>query len=324
VIICVVVTLVVLKLIWLATACQDHLYNSYSEFDDYQTSLTFQTDIIRAFQRLARTTVFASIVWPHIAFTTLSWQLPIDQLPAFLKRSTRWLVSLMSFDMHLVSPPECLTDGDSETQFFYRFVLTQSGFIFLLLLLNVPRIASDATEIERLHSTNAMIAFYTLGVVTVVQSCVNAIVCTVPEGGNVAVVVAAPDVACDGALYTKVAFAAQALAVIYVLLVPAKLAWELYWTSSSRRQDPRFRASHGWLMIKYRPDCYWFELVMIVYKLTWIISSIALSDRQWLLIAFHSSITLLLLLTVWVLSPFRDYSKQQWLTKDQSHLAQVR
>merc|ERR1712070_1177613 len=109
--------------------------------------------------------------------------------------------------------------------------------------------------------------------------------------------------------FTHMAAFAIAASVIYAVIIPMFLLRRLRRASrNGLLTDPDFLEANGWLVLKYRPRCYWFEIVVLAYKVVWTGSSVLLDSAQnaWWLLGTQGSATFILLGIVWCERPFQD------------------
>ena len=108
-------------------------------------------------------------------FISFSFTLPFGW-PDFVEEFASYVSSLVSIDFGQITSPECadITD-DSDTLFVSKFLITHGAFFAVNTILLIPKLTGHH---RALHSTNAMIAVWTLTLSPLVKSCIRTIDCT--------------------------------------------------------------------------------------------------------------------------------------------------
>ena len=251
-----------------------------------------------------------------------------------------WFGTIVSPDMGQigVGAPECLnttqvtnTDMDAENAqtmdtFLKKMALTHVSFFAICILLTIPAIAGH----ERwLHSTNARTAVYTLALGSLVRSCARCLDCSqeVHEWCSFSVgeddsshchtehtgtyhLDVLPSVQCFRGSHTVVTIAAAILLTIYGVLIPAYLflkvragAKDSIWTHDEL-------VCWGWLILKYKPNRWWFEFPMLFYKIFFVLLAMLMDSERWAweFLLAAAALTSILLILVFCDKPFRDAS----------------
>ena len=156
-----------------------------------------------------------------------------------------------------MTSPECanLTD-DLETIFMTKFMLTHLGYFIVNLVLLLPKLTGHH---RALHSTNAMIALWTISLGPLVKSCLRTIDCTgqddiIKDDGSYRIALDSnPAIECwaDNTTFWTMLAVGMTLLIVYVLLIPGFLLHRLWRESNDEadeRWDAEFLEAHGWLV----------------------------------------------------------------------------
>jgi hypothetical protein len=105
------------------------------------------------------------------------------------------------------------------------------------------------------------------------------------------------------------AIAAGAGLFIYIVLIPLLLFKGIRRAAyAGSLSDPSTQQRYGWMTLKYKPSCWFFEFAFLLYKLAWVTSAAILSAEgiagAWLLLIAHVAITCGLLVLVALFRPF--------------------
>ena len=211
--------------------------------------------------------------------------------------------------------------------FFFKFCLTHVCFFALNLVLTLPKITGHH---RALHSTNAMIAVYTQAVGSLVRKCIQTVDCTFQEDlGGVYTLNMMPEIECWHTEWSTMDYNHQlfyAMALIgcggfafYALFIPYHLFKRLHQANREGKlfQDEDFLESHGWLVLKYKPKRWWFEFVLLFYKVFVIcVTELFEAERlaESLLLALQGATGAFLFLVV-IDAPYRDSQGHSGWTK---------
>jgi hypothetical protein len=302
----VVACVVLLYMLWHVTRTQ---HVDQDEPADAVATAETAAEVAQAMSRVSNAAILASIALTHLQFSMFVWELPFD-LPPVLGSISAWAASVFSFDIGQLSSPECQSSStDPKTVFVGKLALLHVAYLAAnCLLWMVPKVTGHR---HRLHAVNAMTALYTIAVTALVKCCLRAVDCTWQPALDRYTLDAMPDMFCweDDSTFWQGAIVALLALVVYSVIIPINLLRRLRQAGrDGALVDPEFLEANGWLLLKYRPDCYWFEMVLLAYKLVWTASSVLLDSEQraWLLIAIQGGATLVLLVVVVVLRPFQD------------------
>ena len=347
---------------------------------------------------LSNTAIYAGIALPQLQVSFMTFQLPIG-FPLELAQFSRYFSGIVSFDIGQLASPECSVDQTQGVVYmlFFRFITTHVTFVaFCAVLVFLCRHG----EQHKRHTTNCLLAIYTLCIGTLIKSCVNTVKCTNRgEKLDIYTLDIAPSVICykgpnaneylevDPLFYTMAASGVAGL-LVYGLLIPAYvwarlkigckaaeqvargvkghlMSLQEVTVRSDRRTDSQivgilpadtivqvfekvlspsgkirarigenewvtekthikrlmcdeagihvknaaFQETYGWLILKYKPDRWWFELPLLFYKVATIVATELLagsndSTRALFLILITGAIIILVL--VIVDKPFKD------------------
>jgi hypothetical protein len=211
--------------------------------------------------------------------------------------------------------------------FFFKFCLTHVCFFALNLVLTLPKITGHH---RALHSTNAMIAVYTQAVGSLVRKCIQTVDCSFQEDlGGVYTLNMMPEIECWHTEWSTMDYNHQlfyAMALIgcggfafYALFIPYHLFKRLHQANREGKlfQDEDFLESHGWLVLKYKPKRWWFEFVLLFYKVFVIcVTELFEAERlaESLLLALQGATGAFLFLVV-IDAPYRDSQGHSGWTK---------
>jgi hypothetical protein len=290
-------------LIWRVSRVQIegvHATNSaQQQFEDAQANADTAQSGADLVVRLSNTALAASITLPYIQFTGLALQLPFG-MPSVLAKIAAWIGALFSFDFGQIASPECTMSGHwPETILLTKFAATHGLFLGLCALLAIVGCCTN----DRAHAVNATMAVYTLALGTLVRSCAQFLACSALGSSSLEVM---PDIECWTEKHVKMAVPAIAMFVVYVFVVPIVLLCRVKGAGQRQLSDPAFLKAHAWILLKYAPHRWYFEFVLLVYRIFWICTSVMMNSdllAPGLLVA-HVAATVGLLVLVATLKPF--------------------
>jgi hypothetical protein len=297
---------VLIYTLWHMTKIQ-HAHQQNSATDSISATEA-AVEVTHTMARLSNSAIFAAILFPHLQMCLSVWKLPFG-LPSFLGTLATWALSVFSFDVGQLSSPECqLPTTDPKELYMNKLAMLHIAYLAVNFMLLLPMLTGHH---RRLHAMNAMVALYTIAVPALLRSCLTAVNCTWQPALDRYTLDSMPDIECwgDDDTFTQFAACAIAGAVIYFVVIPASLLRRLRRASCDGvLTDPDFLEANSWLVLKYRPDRYWFEIVVLAYKLIWTASGELLNSEQnaWLLLTCQGSVVLVLLVIVACERPFQD------------------
>ena len=122
-----------------------------------------------------------------------------------------------------------------------------------------------------------------------------------------------PSIECwaDNTTFWVMAVMGCVLLSIYAVIIPVYLFRRLLHESrdaTDERWDDEFLESHGWLLLRYKPNRWFFEFFLIAFKLTIVVASEMLDADENALTLLYVLFggTLAFLLLVLVDKPYRD------------------
>jgi hypothetical protein len=165
------------------------------------------------------------------------------------------------------------------------------------------------------HAHNAMTALYTVAVSMLVRSCGKALDCTKPEGSEQYTMDSLPDVICwDTDVHITLWQLGAAGMLLYLLIIPCVLFSQIYKGKKqnflaranieSTSDEAEFAQTHGWILLKYRPEAWWFEFPLLAYKITFVVSTVLMTTYGLELIALHVCMTMAMGAAVIYTRPF--------------------
>lgn len=129
------------------------------------------------------------------------------------------------------------------------------AFIGLCLLLTVPELTTcfRRSQHRTLHAINARTAAYTLALPALTRAWVRFVDCTEQPDGTFALD------GLPGQEYRgEFLLCGGCSALLWGVLVPAKLFWTLRKSASDGQWSSAEVESHAWLLLKYKPDRWYF------------------------------------------------------------------
>ena len=276
---------------------------------------------LQSASRISDTAIFTSITLPHLQFISFSFTLPFGW-PDFVEEFASYVSSLVSIDFGQITSPECadMTD-DSDTLFVSKFLITHGAFFAVNAILLIPKLTGHH---RALHSTNAMIAVWTLTLSPLVKSCIRTIDCTHQPQYSPPIwsLDSMPSIECwaDNTTFWVMAVMGCVLLSIYAVIIPVYLFRRLLHESrdaTDERWDDEFLESHGWLLLRYKPNRWFFEFFLIAFKLTIVVASEMLDADENALTLLYVLFggTLAFLLLVLVDKPYRDSQGHAGMTQ---------
>ena len=129
------------------------------------------------------------------------------------------------------------------------------AFIGLCFLLTVPELTTCCRRSEHrtLHAINARTAAYTLALPALTRAWVKWVDCTEQPDGMF-VLDGLPETECRGFFLTF----GGLCALMWGVLVPAKLFWTLHKSASDGDWSSDELESHAWVLLKYKPERWYF------------------------------------------------------------------
>ena len=129
------------------------------------------------------------------------------------------------------------------------------AFIGLCFLLTVPELTTcfRRSEHRTLHAINARTAAYTLALPALTRAWIKFVDCTEQPDGRFTL-----DGLPEGECNPGIAFVAGCMGFLWGVLVPAKLFWTLRKSASDGQWSSDEVESHAWLLLKYKPDRWYF------------------------------------------------------------------
>jgi hypothetical protein len=277
---------------------------------------------------IANSAVYFSIVLQHLQFSFLTFQLPFG-FPVFLIKFANWASSLFNFDFATITSPECnlACDTPEEMVLLIKTSLTHGIFLLFVLALAAVRLHPKSPAHIKYHSINAMIAMYTLSFGTLIRSCLRTIDCSfAPELGHY-VLDASPTVACSGPnvsnTYKLLAVIGILGLVIYCAVVPGVLYVQMRRArTAGNLRSAQFLESHGWILLRYTPNRWFFEFFILAYKFMLILAAElwSSSESAGTLLGILIFNTLVFMVVVIIDKPFVDTQQDhdKWTTADTS------
>ena len=134
------------------------------------------------------------------------------------------------------------------------------AFIGLCFLLTVPELTTcfRRSEHRTLHAINARTAAYTLALPALTRAWIKFVDCTEQPDGRCTLDGLPAEERNDGLLLFGGFFA-----LLWGVLVPAKLFWTLRKSASDGQWSSDEVESHAWLLLKYKPDRWYFVRVFL-------------------------------------------------------------
>jgi len=304
------------------------------ELDDTRENAENLDNAVRAGSRITDTAIFMSISLPHIQFGSFAFQLPFGW-PDFVRKFASYIAGMISLDFGLLTSPECANLVDSPASIYMtKFMLTHTCYIVLNLLLMVPKLTGHH---RALHSTNAMIAIWTISLGPLVKSCVKAVDCTqmqmpvIDENGlNTTYTLvyrldAMPDIECwsyDSFVFVIVASLAIIFLLFYAVMMPLilfvslrKEKMKVSGDGDHKGFEGDFLESHGWLVLRYKPSRWYFEFFLVIYKIVVISASEMMKSLPIPLITTLAIVTGALFIVVFVDTPYRDSENRDGMSR---------
>jgi hypothetical protein len=119
---------------------------------------------------------------------------------------------------------------------------------------------------------------------------------------------ALPDMQCWRGDHAPLAFLGGFGLCLYVVVIPAVMFAGLRSASMDGDWTPHELEAHAWLILKYKPNRWWFEFPLIYNKILLVACTVMLDSHRWPLLGTLVVWTVALLVLVWVDKPFRDSS----------------
>ena len=134
------------------------------------------------------------------------------------------------------------------------------AFIGLCVLITVPELTACCRRSEHrtLHAINARTAAYTLALPALTRAWVKFVDCTEQPDGR-CMLDGLPGQARTDVYLVFGGFSA----LLWGVLVPAKLFWTLRKSASDGEWSSDEVESHAWLLLKYKPDRWYFVRVFL-------------------------------------------------------------
>lgn len=276
-----------------------------------------QRALSRAAKAMTNGPIFASIGLMHVHLSFHALQLPVG-FPDVVQKIAHWAAAAVSFDFGVLTSPECYASKEAGALQVMtgRFLLTNAVFCGFALALALGKLCcAEACTRQRLHSTNALTALYTLSVGALAKSCLHTFDCTQQPQLGYSTLDSDPAIVCDGPKQTEyfslMAGAGMLGFVLYAVVLPLGLFRRL-WRAHRRGVigSADFLQANAWVVLKYKPSAWWFELPLLAYKLVVISASQLLNsgseDNTAALLLSLLAATATLLALVVLVRPFRD------------------
>ena len=262
----------------------------------------------------ARFGLYLGIVLPHIQFFSVLAQIA-SVFPDAVREFARQFLAWCNLDLSsLIMSPECAVDAiDPQIIYLARFGIAHVAFLTFVAFFSVAKRSS------RNHGENSIHAIYSISVIMLTKSCWHAIDCTKSEArtesGPKWHLDSWPDIECtsESAVFKLQVFCAIIGLVIYAGIVPARMFLALHRAGASgRSNDSDFRASHAWLLQKYRPGAWYAEFVFIGLRIVTSAASVMLDSQEHagLCISVLVCATFATFAFVWLALPFDDGSAE--------------
>ena len=186
---------VMLCVLWRVTkvknnkAAAQELTEGAMDLQEAEAEVAEVTDDVRT---LSNQAIYAGIGLNSLQLSVLTFELPIG-FPPELEAFARFLKSLICFDMAQLTSPECQISDDKSVAYalLYKFVLTHGLFFGICAFLMV---LCKHGEHHSAHTTNSILALYTLSIGTLVGGCVSTMKCSYQPKPDIYTLDMAPDV----------------------------------------------------------------------------------------------------------------------------------
>jgi hypothetical protein len=141
----------------------------------------------------------------------------------------------------------------------------------MCFLLTVPELSKCCRKSEHrtLHSINARTAAYTLALPSLTRSWIKLVDCSLQPDGTYKLV-AHPGIECSSTFPIGTFFAC-----VWAVVVPARLFCILRQSAVDRQWSEEEIKSHAWMLLKYKPNRWWFVSYML--QLNELLSALVLS-----------------------------------------------